>query len=149
MLSMKAKYALRALGQLGTRGEGRCTARQLAADASVPEKFLESILVELRDAGFVRSRRGAEGGHALARAPESIVLGDVIRAIDGPLAPIRCASLTAYRPCEDCPDPGRCSVRRLMSEVRQAIAGVLDHRTLRDQLDLDARRAPDSAADAA
>ena len=137
MLSMKAKYALRALTTLARHTPDTLPARQIAVEARVPEKFLEAILLDLRHAGFVRSRRGPDGGHGLARAPESIAIGDLIRTIDGPLAPIRCASLTAYRPCEDCPDPEACAVRSLMTDVRHAIAGVLDQHTLRDQLELD------------
>ena len=133
MLSMKAKYALRAMTVLGHHAEP-LPAHRIAQDARVPEKFLETILVDLRRAGFVASKRGLQGGHALARPAEQIGLGDLIRSIDGPLAPIRCASLTAYRPCEDCPDPAQCSVRSLMTDVRHAIAGVLDHRTLQDHL---------------
>jgi Rrf2 family protein len=138
MLSMKAKYALRALTTLARHQPATVPARQIAQQARVPEKFLELILLDLRHAGFVRSRRGPDGGHGLARTPEAIGLGDVIRAIDGPLAPIRCASLTAYRPCGDCPDPEACAVRSLMTDVRDAIASVLDRRSLRDQLALDA-----------
>jgi Rrf2 family protein len=146
MLSMKAKYALRALTVLGRRGPRPMPAHEVAEAARVPEKFLEVILLDLRRAGFLSSRRGLQGGHVLARAPEQIGLGDVIRAIDGPLAPIRCASLTAYLPCGDCPDPEACAVRELMSDVRNAIAGVLDTRTLRDQLELEARTALAPAA---
>lgn len=130
MLSMKAKYALRALVALARENGQLQPARALAVAARVPEKFLESILVDLRHAGFVRSRRGLAGGHALARAAESIMVGDVIRAIDGPIAPLRCASLTAYRPCEDCPDPQACGLRALMVDVRAAMSGVLDQRSL-------------------
>jgi Rrf2 family protein len=149
MLSMKAKYALRAMTTLARHAPRQLPARQIAAEARVPEKFLELILVDLRHAGFVRSRRGPDGGHALDRAAETIGLGDLIRAIDGPLAPIRCASLTAYRPCEDCPDPEACAVRSLMTDVRHAIAGVLDRRTLRDQLELDGDAPSSPAATAA
>jgi Rrf2 family protein len=149
MLSMKAKYALRALTVLGRRGARPMPAHEIADAARVPEKFLEVILLDLRRAGFLSSRRGLQGGHLLARAPDQIGLGDVIRAIDGPLAPIRCASLTAYLACGDCPDPEACAVRELMSDVRDAIAGVLDTRTLRDQLELEARTALSPAADAA
>lgn len=141
MLSMKAKYALRALTVLGRRGPQPVPAHEIAEAARVPGKFLEVILLDLRRAGFLASRRGLQGGHRLARAPEAIGLGDVIRAIDGPLAPIRCASPSAYLPCADCPDPDSCAVRELMSEVRDAIADVLDARTLRDQLELEARAA--------
>ena len=115
MLSMKAKYALRALALLG-RQAGPLPAHRIAEEARVPEKFLEAILVDLRRAGYVASKRGLQGG---------------------PLAPIRCASLTAYRPCDDCPDPAQCAVRHLMTDVRNAIAGVLDRRSLRDHMNFD------------
>lgn len=133
MLSMKAKYALRALTVLARHAQP-LPARRIAHEARVPEKFLEQILVDLRRAGFVASKRGLQGGHVLARATVDIVLGDLIRSIDGPLAPLRCASLTAYRPCEDCLAPEQCPVRALMTDVRHAMAGVLDRRTLRDHL---------------
>jgi Rrf2 family protein len=135
MLSMKAKYALRALTALARRSDAATPAREIALLARVPEKFLETILVDLRHAGFVASRRGLQGGHSLARDASQIVLGDVIRAIDGPLAPIRCASLSAYRACDDCPDPNQCAERQLMSQVRDAMSAVLDRRSLRDHLD--------------
>ncbi len=130
MLSMKAKYALRALATLALNAPGQLQARRIAEDAAVPGKFLEAILVDLRNAGLVESRRGTLGGHRLARDPEAITLGEIVRVVDGPIAPIRCASLTAYRPCEDCPDPGRCSVRLLMGEVRSAMSEVIDRRSL-------------------
>lgn len=130
MLSMKAKYALRALCTLAEPDGALTPARVLAADAMVPEKFLEAILVELRNAGFVQSKRGLLGGHCLARPAVEIMLGDVIRCIDGPIAPIRCASVTAYAPCEDCIDPANCAIRDLMSDVRVAISEVLDRRNL-------------------
>lgn len=130
MLSMKAKYALRALCALALRPERVQPARSLAAEARIPEKFLESILVDLRNAGFVQSRRGLLGGHSLARPATGIMLGDIIRAIDGPIAPLRCASLTAYKPCDDCEDPQRCALRDLMADVRVAMCEVLDRRSL-------------------
>jgi Rrf2 family protein len=130
MLTNKAKYGLRAMCAL-QGGEGRwMQARAIAARANVPEKFLEAILVELRKAGFVESRRGHMGGHALAKPAGDIMDGDVIRAIDGPLAPVRCASMTAYEPCSDCSDPEHCAVRELMRETRAALSGVLDHYSL-------------------
>lgn len=142
MLSMKAKYALRAMATLAQHADALLPARQIAAEARVPEKFLEIILLDLRHAGFIRSRRGPDGGHALARPSEEIGLGDLIRAIDGPLAPIRCASMSAYRACEDCPDPNQCAVRDLMTDVRDAMAVVLDRRSLRDHLDQLVRLTP-------
>ena len=130
MLTMKAKYALRALCALAEAHPQRLQARRIAAEARVPEKFLEAILVELRKAGIVASTRGIVGGHALARPARDVMIGDVIRAIDGPLAPIRCASVTAYEPCAECPDPERCALRFLMVDVRDAMSGVLDQRSL-------------------
>lgn len=142
MLSRKAKYALRALEVLaGSRGE-RWTAHALAGAADVPGKFLETILVELRDAGLIESTRGASGGHRLARAPSRIHVGEVIRIIDGPLAPLRCASVSAYEPCADCPDPARCSLRALMGDVRQAMADVLDQRSLSQLINRKVARIP-------
>lgn len=126
MLTMKAKYALRALGALADARGARLQARALAERSGLPPKFLEAILVELRDAGFVDSRRGPSGGHALARPAEAIMLGDVIRAIDGPLAPVRCASVTAYRACPECPEPDACRLRAVMREARDALSRVLD-----------------------
>ncbi|RNF83829.1 RrF2 family transcriptional regulator [Montanilutibacter psychrotolerans] len=130
MLTNKAKYGLRAMCALTGSAEDWLQAHAIAARANVPPKFLEAILVDLRKAALVRSRRGQTGGHALARAADAIMVGDVIRAIDGPLAPVRCASITAYRPCHDCADPSRCAVRALMRETRQALSGVLDHCSL-------------------
>jgi Rrf2 family protein len=113
----------------GARGDS-LQAKAIATRADVPLKFLEAILVDLRVGGFVRSTRGKAGGHALARPADDIVVGDLIRAIDGPLAPVRCASVTAYAPCADCKDPESCAVRGLMREAREALASVLDTCTL-------------------
>ncbi len=140
MLTMKAKYALRALTTLAGHSKTPLAAHRIAHLARVPESFLEIILLELRRAGFIASRRGLQGGHQLALPAEEIRLGDVIRTIDGPLAPIRCASLTAYRACSDCPKPDVCAIRVLMTDVRNAISDVLDQRTLRDQFELESTR---------
>ncbi len=131
MLTRKAKYALRALVVLARNPGQPMPAHRIAREARVPEKFLETILVELRLGGFVESRRGLQGGHALARPAESMAVGDLIRCIDGPIAPLRCASVTAFEPCSDCPDPARCAVRDLMADVREAMSNVLDRRSLR------------------
>jgi len=130
MLSRKAKYALRALSTLSNAHPERLGAARIARDADVPIKFLETILVELRDAGLIDSRRGTIGGHALARPADRLMLGDIIRVIDGPIAPIRCASISAFEPCSDCPDPERCALRGVMRDVRQAMSDVLDRRSL-------------------
>ena len=136
---MKAKYALRALCALAAAHPERLQARQIAAVSKVPEKFLESILVELRKSGIVASKRGAQGGHTLARPVGQIMVGDIIRTLDGPIAPIRCASVTAYRACTDCPEPEACALRALMGDVRDAMSEVLDRRSLQ-QLMQETRR---------
>ena len=149
MLTNKAKYGLRAMCALHGSDSRWLQARAIAARASVPEKFLEAILVELRRAGFVESRRGHLGGHALAKPAAEIMVGDLIRAIDGPLAPVRCASNSAYEPCADCIDPEHCAVRDLMRETREALSGVLDRHsllTLSQRADSEPRQRP-SAGD--
>lgn len=143
MLSKKAKYALRALCALALAQPERLQARKIALEAKVPEKFLETILVELRNAGLVDSRRGIVGGHSLAKPAEQIMVGDIVRIIDGPIAPIRCASVTAYKPCDDCIDPDSCALRLLMGDVRDAMSEVIDHRSLR-QLALATLHQPDT-----
>lgn len=131
MLTQKAKYALRALAVLG--GADRRTPlpiHEIAGRARAPQKFLESILLELRRHGVLLSTRGKSGGYMMARRPEDVSVGDIIRMVDGPLAPIPCASLSAYRPCADCPEPEFCSIRRVMRQVRDATALILDNMTL-------------------
>ena len=147
MLSRKAKYALRALSTLALAEPEQLQARRIAQEAKVPEKFLETILVELRNAGIVESRRGTIGGHRLARPAEQIMVGDIVRIIDGPIAPIRCASVTAYQPCADCIDPPTCALRDLMGDVRDAMSAIIDHRSLRElALATAAKPAPSSRA---
>jgi Rrf2 family protein len=132
MLSMKAKYAIRAVMTLARNDLQMLQSKSIAAEADVPPKFLETILQELKSHGFVDSKRGIFGGYFLAKPAEKIAVGDLIRVIDGPLAPIRCASVTAYQKCEDCHDEQACEIRRTMVEVRNAIADVLDNKTIRD-----------------
>lgn len=145
MLTSKARYGLRAMCAL-TQAQGmRLQAHAIARRAGVPEKFLEAILVELRKAGFIDSRRGRQGGHALTRPASAIPIGDLIRAIDGPLAPVRCASISAYAPCADCIDPERCALRALMRETRSAVSDVLDRcslQTLSEQSRLESPPVP-------
>jgi len=102
----------------------------IAETNSISKKFLDHILTALRNAGLVYSKKGKGGGYALARPAHEIRVGAIVRALDGPLAPIPCASVTAFRPCEDCDDLKSCSVRIIMVEARNAIASVLDHTTL-------------------
>lgn len=131
MLSRKGKYAIKALLALAEhRSDQPMRIEDLARQESLPRKFLELILLELRNAGVVRSRKGKGGGYLLARPPEQILLGQVVRLFDGPLAPVPCASQTAYVPCDDCADEATCGVRLAMKQVRDATARILDHTSL-------------------
>jgi len=136
MLSMKAKYALRALLVLVRHEKKMLQIKTIATEADVPRKFLEAILLDLKHHDIVESKRGIFGGYFLAKPAAEITMGSIIRILDGPLAPVRCASVTAYRRCDDCSDVRQCEIRRVMVEVRDAIAGVLDHRTLKELADL-------------
>ena len=140
MLTAKGKYSLKALAHLAAQEPGATAqASEIAAASNIPKKFLDAILGELRNAGIVHSRKGPGGGYMLARAPSEIKLGRVIRVIDGPLAPIACASRTAFQPCRDCRDVTACAVRQMMTTVRDAISDVLDRVTLADLQALDDR----------
>ncbi|MFD2238942.1 RrF2 family transcriptional regulator [Aureimonas populi] len=131
MLTMKGKYGLKAMLHLADAPAGRLTlSAEIARAHSIPKKFLDAILGELRHAGFIHARKGRGGGYALARAPQDIRVGHVLRVLDGPLAPIPCASRTAYRRCDDCRTEESCQVRLVMLEVRNAISAVLDEKTL-------------------
>ena len=130
MLTKKGKYGLKALVDLAGLPDGQLAfVGDIAGRNNIPKKFLDTILNELRVAGFVQSRKGKMGGYMLARPPENIQIGHVVRVLDGPLAPFPCASRTRYVPCEDC-DVSACQVRHTMLDVRNAIADVLDQTSL-------------------
>ena len=134
-ISKKTKYGLQALLALSRRfGEGPVLIATLASEEEIPLKFLELILLDLKNGGIVESRKGRGGGYNLARPPAEITVGSVIRIMDGPLAPLPCASESAYRPCAECKDVEDCGTRIIMREVRDAIADILDHTTLQDVL---------------
>ncbi len=121
-------------------GRGHVLISDVAEKEGIPRKFLELILLELRNKGFLHSKKGKGGGYLLAKTPQSIHLGDIIRVLDGPLAPIPCVSLTAYKPCSDCIDEDTCGIRLVMKEVRDATARILDGTSLADVLErIDAR----------
>jgi Rrf2 family protein len=133
MLTKKGKYGLKAMAHLAGRPAGEATlVSDIAIANGIPKKFLDTILGELRNAGFVFSKKGKGGGYTLARPADEIKVGDVVRVLDGPLAPIACASKNSYRRCEDCADEERCCVRLIMIEARNAIAAVLDNLTIAD-----------------
>jgi len=135
MLTAKGKYGLKALVYLASL-EANSTAHgnEIAKASNISKKFLDAILSELRNAGVVKSKRGPGGGYMLARPPRAIKAGFVIRTLDGPLAPIACASRTAYRPCRDCKSVANCEVRRTMALVRDATANVLDKLSIADMI---------------
>lgn len=130
MLTKKGKYGLKALVALAALGPDQLAqVGGIAERNNIPRKFLDTILGELRNAGFVHSRKGKSGGYGLARPAEEIMVGHVVRVLDGPLAPIPCASKTRYQPCDDC-DVETCRIRHLMLDVRNAVAEILDNTSL-------------------
>jgi Rrf2 family protein len=131
MLSNKAKYAIKALLRLADEHEGEpMRIADLARMEQIPPKFLEFILLGLKNNGILQSRKGKGGGYSLARDPADIYLGQIIRMFDGPLAPVPCASQTAYVRCADCRNEAVCGVRLAMKEVRDATARILDGTSL-------------------
>jgi Rrf2 family protein len=137
VLTNKGKYGLKAMVHLAGLASGETAmVADIAAKNEIPKKFLDAILAELRNAGLVRSKKGRNGGYALSRLPASIMVGQIVRALDGPLAPIRCASTNYYEPCLDCPSEKVCSVHLVMLEVRNAVADLLDNRTLEEMRSL-------------
>ena len=130
-ISKKTKYGLQALTTLARKyGEGPVLIATLAKDDEIPIKFLELILLDLKNGGILESKKGPGGGYLLSRPPEKITVGSVIRLMEGPLAPLPCASETAYRPCEECRDVEHCGTRMVMREVRDATAAILERTTL-------------------
>ena len=141
-LTKKGEYALRLLIRLGlARRSGRdvVPVSELARGENLPFKFIENILQELRQAGYVESRRGKDGGCRLARPMKDVTLGELVRLIDGRLAPIGCASETDYEKCS-CPDERHCGLRMLMIDVRNAISRILDRHTLEDVVEVTLRK---------
>jgi Rrf2 family protein len=127
MLSKRSKYAIKALLALADHERGEpVRIVDLANEEQIPPKFLELILLGLKNQGVLQSRKGKGGGYLLARDPADIYLGQIVRMFDGPLAPVPCASQTAYMACADCPDEAVCGVHLAMKAVRDATAKVLD-----------------------
>ncbi len=125
MISSRARYATRAILDLSLRGGETTLIQGIAERQNIPLKFLQQILVSLKAAGFVASRKGPGGGYSLTKKPEAITLGAVIRAMDGSLAPISCVSVNAHAEC-GCPQPDTCALRAKFKEVRDAMAAILD-----------------------
>jgi Rrf2 family protein len=129
MLSCRARYATRAILDLSILyNEGPVQTNDIARRQNIPVKFLQQILVSLKMTGFVESRKGPGGGYFLAVEPNEITLGAVVRAMDGPIAPTSCVSVTRFGDC-GCPDPDVCSLRKSFKAVRNAMSDVLDKTT--------------------
>jgi Rrf2 family protein len=132
---MKAKYGLRAMVALARdHGKGPVLIADLATSETIPRKFLELILLDLKRKGILESKKGRGGGYNLSRPPSLISVGDVIRALDGPIALLPCVSQTAYKRCEECVDELTCGIRLVMKEVRDSTAAIFDGTTLEDLL---------------
>lgn len=136
MLTQRSRYALRALIFLARSGSvAPVPISVIAADQKLPRKFLEIILLELKNGGLVNSYRGKMGGYRLARAPQKISFGEIIRLIEGPLALVPCVSVSAYQRCPDCFEESTCAIRKVMMVVRDGTAAILDSTTLADMID--------------
>jgi len=135
MLSSKAKYGLKAMVYLARHeGLGPSLIADIAEAERIPKKFLDAILLEMKNGGLLSSKKGKGGGYTLAKPAARIMVGDIVRLLDGPLAPVPCVSRTAYRRCEDCLDETACAIRAVMQDVRDAIAAILDNTTLADMI---------------
>ena len=131
-ISKKGEYALKALIELAIdrdRGVTVTLINDVARRKEIPQKYLEQILLSLRNTGILVSKRGVGGGYSLSRSPEDISLGEIIRAVEGPLAPVNCVSVSAH---VNCPDESSCGLYSVMLEVRNAVSSVLDNTSLED-----------------
>jgi Rrf2 family protein len=132
-ISKRTQYGLKALLALGRRyGDGPVPIASLSDEENIPLRFLEGILLDLKGRGLLDSKKGKHGGYHLNRPPSTVTLGSLVRMLEGPLAPLPCASETAYRPCDECGDVESCGTRIIMRQVRDAMADVLDRTTLAD-----------------
>jgi Rrf2 family protein len=133
MLSKKTKYGIKALTFLADRKEnGPVQISEISKSENISHKFLESILLTLRKAGILGSKKGKGGGYYLLKPALEVKMTDVIRALEGPIAMVPCVSLNFYEKCDDCPDENACSVHKLMIQVRDNTLHVLRNTTLAD-----------------
>jgi Rrf2 family protein len=137
MISKKAKYALKALKLLSERFESKqpVLIAEIAEKENIPKKFLEAILLELRNNGILHSQKGKGGGYQLRLPPEQVTIAKIVRIVDGPIAPMLCVSLHFYGKCDDCDDEVTCRIRPIMEKVRDANLAVYEHTTLKDLLE--------------
>jgi Rrf2 family protein len=135
MLSQKSRYGLKAVTVLASEyGHGPILISEIARREGIPRKFLELILLELKNEGILHSKKGKGGGYFLGQPPHLVSVGHVIRTLDGPIAPLPCVSKTAYMRCRECIDENTCGIRMVMQEVRDATAKILDSTTVADML---------------
>ncbi len=133
MITQKAKYALRALTVLAeAAADEPVMISDIAVQQKIPKKFLEQILLDLKHHGVVASRRGKQGGYLLLKPAHMITFGEILRIIDGPIAPLPCLSITAYRKCDDCDGEQTCEIRHVFSRVADATRKVLFSTTIAD-----------------
>ncbi|HEY5909046.1 MAG TPA: Rrf2 family transcriptional regulator [Verrucomicrobiae bacterium] len=134
-LSLRGEYALRALLVLGLKyGEGVVRIQAISDHQNIPKRFLEQILNDLKSAGVVQSKRGIAGGYKLAKDPTQITLAEVVRHVEGALAPVSCVSENFYERCS-CPDESRCAIRSVMKEIRDAIVAIAGRVTVAELCD--------------
>ena len=137
MLSKKTKYALHALTYLGKhKDEGTVLIQDIAEEHGISHKFLENILLELRKAGYLGSKKGKGGGYYLIKEPKDIPLSRIIRLLDGPIALLPCVSLNYYEPCAECKTEVQCGMNKVMSQVRDETLKILENKSLQDILDV-------------
>jgi Rrf2 family protein len=137
MISHRARYAFKALVALARAGKDKgLQIRQLAEGEKIPRKFLEQILLSLKAAGLIASRRGRDGGYELLKNPSQITVGQLLRIVDGPIAPLPCLSRTAYQRCKDCHDEAACEVRHAFAEAYALYLTRLEAMTLAHALRL-------------
>jgi Rrf2 family protein len=144
MITQKMKYALKALVELAAERAGDGGAlriEEIAQRSGTPKRFLEHILLELRNAGYVASVRGRHGGYALIKDPHDVPLSELLRLIDGPIAPLPCLSRRAYQRCEDCADEATCPIRRVFAEVFWSYLLLIESLSLADLVDAPERLA--------
>ncbi len=133
MISQRARYAFKAVVALARSkpGEGM-QIKQLCEQEKLPRKFLEQILLTLKAAGYISSRRGRDGGYEILKAPAKIMIGPMLRAVDGPISPLPCLSRTAYRRCDDCRDETSCELRIAFDKAYSDYLATLEHLSLAD-----------------
>ena len=142
MITQRCRYALKALVRLARTGRSESIrTRDIAESEGIPQPFLEQIMLDLKRARFVISKRGRDGGYVLTADPATLTLAAILRQIDGPVAPLPCLSKTAYQRCEDCADETSCALRQFFAETHEATLGVLEKRTLAEVIAIADRNA--------